>query len=293
MEGVAVSQIERIVDKLATLAELRARRKQLELAGFSGHVSVPVALGKPPAWDACTLASCWAGHNAAERRMNMLSPAMPPTIFDAYLQKMLDAGCNTAHLFVANRADGEYGGYSIYGPEWGWQINTAFCRLMLDRIEDLRAAGFGIVLWLMADDSGPYAAAAKSNFPRYVSDLRTQGFFRQASTVVVGLELDEYWSRNESAALAACVRQVYDGKIGTHQTSSKYDYASGIADILFYQVNPGMSPSGIEREARKVRAATGLPLNFFELSREPDRERCVAAMAGGAFGVGNWDGGPL
>ena len=107
---MAVSKIERIVDKLATLAELRARRKQLELAGFSGHVSAPVALGKPPAWDACTLASCWAGHNAAERRMNMLSPAMPPTIFDAYLQKMLVAGCNTAHLFVANRADGEYGG---------------------------------------------------------------------------------------------------------------------------------------------------------------------------------------
>lgn len=240
-----------------------------------------------PKWDECTKASCWNGANASQRMMNILSPHMSEDKFKSYMEWMKSRGCNTAHVFTSNQKDGENAGYCIYGPSWSWKVNADYCKLMINRIKALRKNKFGIVLWLFADDSGGYNSEAKKNFAQYLSDLKKQGFLDYASTVVVGLELNEYYSASDVAKLVSATHQYYSGKIGTHQTSGQYSFA-GLANICFYQVNPGMSVSGIKAEAAKVKAITGMPLNFFEIERSPSREKCEAAMAGGAFGVGNW-----
>ena len=99
--------------------------------------------------------------------------------------------------------------------------------------------------------------------------------------------MDEYFGASQVAALVSATRAVYGGKIGTHETSGRAGFA-GLADICFYQVSPGKSAAQIEAEARRIKAAVGKPVNFFELSRHEDRALCEAALKGGAFAVGNW-----
>lgn len=251
-------------------------------------VVVPSA-GSIPAWDACTLASCWNGKNASQRMMNILSPAFTDAKFAQYRDWMLSIGCNTAHLFLSNKADGEGGGYCIYGQSWSWTVNKAFCDIFLARIADLRAHGFAVVPWLFADDSGAWNKEAAKDFPRYLADLKAAGLLDQSSIVVDGLELDEYYQSSQVSTLANAIRKVWTGKVGTHQTSGRFDYAA-LADIVFYQVNPGKSAAQIKAEAQKVVKATGKPLCFFELDRQPNRALCDAALAGGAYAVGNWKG---
>lgn len=241
----------------------------------------------PPAWDKCRLASCWDGAGAARRMMNILSPGMDEPKFRRYLDWMRARGCDTAHLILANRRDGEHAGYCIYGPEWSWKVNDAWVALMKGRIDAIRDEGLAVVLWLITDDSGPYAKALIANPALYCADLKRLGLLDQASTVVLGLELDEYWSAAQISQAAHALRGVYSGKIGTHQTSGRCDYHV-YGDICFYQVSPGKSSAWIEQEARRVRNATDKPLNFFELERQPARIKCEAALRGGAFGVGNW-----
>lgn len=241
-----------------------------------------------PAWDACTRASCWNGSNAQQRMMNMLSPAFTDAKFAQYRDWMLSVGCNTAHVFLSNKADGE-GGYCIYGTSWTWEINAAFCDSFRSRIADLRAHGFAVVVWLLADDSSAWNKEAAKNFPKYLQDLKAQGLLDHASTVVAGLELDEYYQSAQVSALVNAIRRVYPGKVGTHQTSGRYEF-SALADVVFYQVNPGKTAAQIKAEAQKVVKATGKPVCFFELARQPNRALCDAAFAGGAFAVGNWKG---
>lgn len=112
------------------------------------------------------------------------------------------------------------------------------------------------------------------------------GWLKLASTIVVGLEVDEYWSSSQVAAHIATIRRHYKGKVGVHHTSGKAAYAPH-ADILFYQVSPGKSASQIAAETRKA-LASGRPVNFFELDRHENRPLSEAALAAGAYGVGNW-----
>ena len=258
------------------------------LSGCSTIRTLPgIGAAMVPAWDEATLASCWNGANAEQRNMNILSPGMSDGKFKERVAWQEKRGANTVHLFVSNKADGEYAGYSIYGGAWDWSIDAAFCETFRDRIAYCRGRGMAVVLWLFADDSSAWNRAAAADFPRYLRDLESEGLLKYASTVVVGLELDEYFNAAQVGALVQATRKVYGGKVGTHETSGRAGFA-GLADICFYQVSPGKSASQIEAEARKIKAAVGKPVNFFELSRHADRPLCEAAMKGGAFAVGNW-----
>jgi hypothetical protein len=131
--------------------------------------------------------------------------------------------------------------------------------------------------------------------------------------VVVGLELGEYYQLPRAlgaalklcfgiqpeevpellraakvSALVAATRKHYSGPVGTHENSGELRFAN-LGDFVCYQVNPGHDAKWIENEARRVKKAIGGKiLNFFELSRNPDRFLCEAAFRGGADMVGNW-----
>ncbi len=242
---------------------------------------------KVPSWENAAHASCWDGSNARKRMMNLLSPAFSEGKVDDYIAWMKSRGCDTAHLIVANRSDGEGGGYTIYGSSWSWKVDQNICNMMKARIKKLRANKFAVVIWLFTDDSSAYTKVAKANFPQYLNDLKAQGLLAEASTVVLGLELDEYFGASDVDKLAKATRAVYSGKIGTHHTSGKVSFAK-FGDIVFYQVSPGKSASWIKAEAKRIKATTGKPLNFFEIERNPDRVKSQAAIDGGAYGVGNW-----
>lgn len=278
---------------IATINNIEWRQKNMWekiinwLKEIFGGNSGDNSSSKIPTWDKCDKATCWDGSNAQKRMMNMLSPGMSDGKFTDYMNWMKSRGCNTAHLFTSNKADGENAGYCIYGNNWDWSVDPNFVNVMKNRIDTLRKNGFGIVLWLFADDSGTWNALAKKNFPQHLNDLKKQGLLDKASTIVVGLELDEYFNATDVAKLVNATRAVYSGKIGVHHTSNKTTFAS-LADLVFYQVKPGTSVAVIKSTVTSVKAKTGKPVNMFEMERHPDRARSEAAFAGGAFGVGNW-----
>lgn len=239
-------------------------------------------------WDKCTKSSNWTGKNASIRLMNILSPHMPDNSFNDRVSFIKSRECNCVHLILANRADGEYCGYSIYGGSITWNINKNYTDIMGNRIKKLRADGFGIVLWLVTDDDGGWNKTLAGNFKKYVEDIKSLGWFDYASTVVLGIEMDEYWGASQVQDCVGALRSVYPGKVGIHMTSGKWEWIS-LGDILFYQVNPGRSAAQIESDARGVVSKCGgKPVNFFELSRSEDRALSEAAFRGGCYGVGNW-----
>lgn len=244
--------------------------------------------GTVPSWKECTLASCWDGNNASKRMMNMLSPRFSDNKFNTYLNWQKSRGCNTVHLILSNKGDGEGGGYSIYSNNnMLGSLNVGMINHFRDRIIKCRNAGMAVVLWGMTDDSGSWNKKLLSNPSKYAQDLETTGLLQYASTFVLGLEMTEYSSSSGPwIQFRDGIQKFFRNGIGVHHNSGRTDFA-GIADILFYQVSPGKSISKIKSEtARALR--TGKPVNFFELDRGPNRKLCQAAIGAGAFAVGNW-----
>ena len=245
---------------------------------------------KVPSWDKATLSSNWNGSNAQQRMMNILSPSMSDAKFKERVAFMKSRGVNTAHVFTMNKGDGECAGYSPFGNNFtSYAVDKAFADKMTKRIKELRKQKWAVVLWLAADDSGAWTkdvVSSASKCEKYVKAIKDLGWFDEASTVVAGLEMDEYWSANQAALMVSTIRKHYKGKVGTHHCSSKAPFA-GLGDILFYQVEPGKSVQAIKADTKKA-LTYGKPVNFFELQRNPNRTLCQAAMEAGAFAVGNW-----
>lgn len=242
-----------------------------------------------PSWDRATLASCWNGRNAEVRMMNILSPTMPESEFRARSEWMLGRGCNAAHVLLCNRENGDFAGYSPWGAGKAPAVSPCdpgTVSTMKSRIRRLRSAGFSVVVWVMSDDSEPWAEHLARNADSCIARISEAGLFDDASTVVAGLEMDEYWGASEASAVVRAIRSVYGGKVGVHHTSGRMTFA-GMGDILFYQTSPGKSAREISDETRRA-LSCGVPVNFFELARSPDRTLCEAARKAGAFGVGNW-----
>lgn len=230
----------------------------------------------PPRWSRCTKASCWDGKNAAHRMMNILSPYFPEDEFRARVRWAEARGCNTLHLFLVNKGDGEGAGYRV--------TDAATAKLMEKRIVWARKRGLGVVLWILADDSNAWAKEVFANPDATVDAARP--LLKHASTVVLGLEMDEYGSPQDWQRLKDALRRRYSGRIGTHHTSGHAGYA-GLGDILFYQIDPGRNAAQVA-SATKAALNVGKPVNMFELERHPARELAQAALDAGAFGVGNW-----
>ena len=240
-----------------------------------------------PRWDRCSKASCWDGNNAQRRMMNILSPHFSEGKVRDYLKWQKGRGCNTVHLILCNRADGEGGGYSIYGNGISWNVDKNWAKQARERIAQCRREGLAVVLWGATDDDGGWNRQLLSNPEQYMRDLDTAGLLDYCSMFVLGLEMTEWrCSVEQITAYRDAVRSVYGGKIATHHNSDRVDYAN-MGDILMYQTSPGKSAAQIAQHTHRA-LSTGKPVWYFELERYPARELCKVALDNGATGVGNW-----
>lgn len=261
----------------------------LAAALVAACLSCELGGGGPPSWREATLASCWDGPNAERRMMNILSPLMSETVFRERVRWMRSRGCNTAHVFLVNRENGDHAGYSPWGagvPPSAAPCDARTVSLMRDRIRHLRHSGLAVVVWIMSDDSVPWARALASDASACLARIKEAGLLDDASTVVAGLEMDEYWGAADAARVIAACRSVYAGKVGVHHATGRVPFAT-MGDILFYQTAPGKTAAQIAAETRAA-LAHGKPVNVFELDRHPNRALAEAALAAGAYGVGNW-----
>lgn len=244
---------------------------------------------RAPTWNKATHASCWDGPDAEKRMMNVMSPLMDEATFAERLRFMKGRGANTAHVLLVNRGNGECAGYSPWGIGIGPCVgpcDAETVRLMRHRISVLRDHGLAVVVWVMSDDSKPWARDLAANAQDCMAAIANAGLFDDASTVVAGLEMDEYWDAGEASAVIGAIRRVYGGMVGVHHTGGRAPFV-GLCDILFFQTAPGKSAAKIASETERA-LTSGKPVNFFELDRHPNRELCEAALEAGAFGVGNW-----
>ncbi len=244
---------------------------------------------KPPAWNEANLASCWDGPSAEFRMMNILSPLMDDATFAARVGYMKSRGANTAHVFLVNKENSECSGYSPWGVGVGPCIGPCDAEVvawMKRRIHALRRNGFAVVVWVQADDSHSWSRDLALNAADCMVEIANAGLFDDVSTVVAGLEMDEYWGYGEAAAVVSAIRSVWGGMVGVHHTGGRMPFV-GLADILFYQTAPGKTPAQIAAETRRA-LSFGKPVNFFELDRHANRTLCEAALGAGAFGIGNW-----
>lgn len=234
-----------------------------------------------PKWDETRRASCWDGANASRRMMNILSPHFSDGKFREYVKWMQSRGCDTAHVFLINKGDGEGGGYNC-------ATNADHARLAKARIAKLRKEGFAVVPWIIADDSSAWARDLFGHADTRLQALDRAGLFDEASYVVLGLEMDEYGGGDEWRRVAVALRAVWKGKVGAHYKSGNSFPFVGLADIVLGQLEPkNANPGAIAAQVAAIRrlgkAAVG-----FEYARGPDRRLAQAALDAGAIGCGNW-----
>lgn len=274
LANVAANAIDKLgADGLADKAQ-EALEKYVAKAsdGTVGDLS-PAPLKK------CVHASLWA-KKAAHRMMNILSPKMPDDVFEQRVQWMEKRGCDWVALFLANQGDGEYAGYK------GWNANDA--TVMLHRIRNLRKRGFGIVPFVVADDSPGTIKELLADPVGKVATMKAAGLFDLASAICIGLEMDE--TKNDSGwkTLAKALADALPGiPLATHHASTSCKYR-GLGEIVMIQLSPDKaSAASIRSEIKKV-AAWGKRPWVFEIAREEARDLCQAALANGAEAVGNW-----
>jgi hypothetical protein len=236
----------------------------------------------PPRWGKCRKASCWDGPNASRRMMNILSPHFPEDEFRDRVRWMEKRGCDTAHVILVNKADGEGAGYNC-----ATDANAA--KLARKRITYLRKHGFAVVPWIITDDSSAWAKDLFANAAGRVKALAKAGLFKDASYVVLGLEMDEYGSAKDWQKVKDALRAAgWCGKVGIHQRSERYEFA-GLGDIFLGQIEPSKAtPARVAAQIDLIRNHFGKAAVGFEYARHPARELAQAALSAGAFAVGNW-----
>lgn len=237
---------------------------------------------KPRRWTKCRLSRGW--EDAAHmRHMNNLSPHMPDGEFKRRVRDMAKAGCDHAHVFLCNKADGQYAGY---------RPDPSTAPLMARRMGYMRKHGLAVFAWLMADDSTAWAKEfAEKTYQRDIAEWQRMGLFRDVSAVVIGLEVNEYWKRGQCEAIAkACAERLPDRVgIGIHMTSGQWEWARiGAIDFLEYQQTNGT----VSQRANEIVAVRGKlggkRVGAFEMAWSPDHNLCLAMLKAGAWSVGNW-----
>ena len=155
-------------------------------------------------------------------------------------------------------------------------------------------------IWdLVTDDSSDWNRQIYNNFEQYCKDLYDNGFFYCASIIVLGLELDEQnnFTAEEVQHMIEILRTYSKNiPIATHWISwpegpatSTGDYSWNNGDIIFAQVKPEAQNDILigSIDAAKKAVPNGL-VYMFELDRKENNDKCLIALANGAFGVGNW-----
>ena len=238
-------------------------------------------LGIVPSWRECRKASCWDGSNAQRRMMNIMSPYFTEGKFREYVDWMLKRGCDTAHFFLINKADGEGGGYNC-------ATDSNAAKLAARRIAYLRKKGMAVVPWLIADDSSAWAKDLFSHAGQQVQAIAKAGLFKHASFVVLGLEMNEYGSASEWNRVNVALRSCWKGRVGVHHTSGNSFPFAGMADIVLGQLEPKSATDDAIRNQIAAIERLGKKAIGFEYSRNPDRHKAEIAFCAGAIGVGNW-----
>ena len=218
-------------------------------------------------------------------RSTLLLPGQPH-LLGSTLMTLQARGYTDIYLYVVN--EGDFGGSVVFN----WYEDPQGYREILDAAV---RAGIRPVVWLAPDDAPSFHRNSASRLPALwrtfipaIDDL--------VGSYVLGLEVNEYWSRAEQFALARALPT--SKPVFVHFTSGRSEsvssYWSRIRTTgLLYQYD-SQRANGVRRETREVvrmlaRAGKVVVAGEFddELSESVTRALGDVAMDNGAIGYGN------
>lgn len=200
------------------------------------------------------------------------------------VEASLRYGYTHIYLYVMNESDYDGTHFNFYDRPQEYRA----------LLSEVRAAGLAPVVWLAPDDAPGLHAQLPPQRLMEIWNRFVPAIDDQVSSYVLGLEMDEYWSRAEQSALGKHLRSLTAKPIFVHLQPGLWEpaleeWASG----LIYQYGFGKSTGQIQEKTRELRerlAAAGKLLIAGEYSHPNVRTSIVlgnAAMDAGAHGFGN------
>jgi hypothetical protein len=159
------------------------------------------------------------------------------------------------------------------------------------RLQELRDNGIEPVVWMTSDQNKCFTerslSAIKADFDRLVPVIDSV-----VSSYLLGLELNEYWTRAEADELGNHLQGLTSKKVAAHQTGGRWDYCkSSWCDYMILQYGFVLSESAIKDMTRRAIADLKKPVVAGEYNLSGPESLSVrlgdAAIAAGASGFGN------
>jgi hypothetical protein len=176
-----------------------------------------------------------------------------------------------------------------FSPVFDYYQNPPAFRSLL---REIRQAGLLPVVWLNPDDSpvnaGRSVEALKARLNTLVPVIDDL-----VSSYVLGLELNEYLSFDESNRLGQHLNGLTTKKIAVHQTAGRWDYCRpGWCDYMLLQYGFGKSAAFVADMTKRAINALDKPVvageyNLSKTGEANARKLGDAAMQAGAIGFGN------
>ena len=203
------------------------------------------------------------------------------------------SGYNSIFLYLLNQ--GDYHSRSVTPYQnlrgiIGGDFNETTIANWRAELLSMIAQNIRPVLWLFADDSEKIRKAPVDELKRFIEKMTTS-FDDLPIMWVLGLEVDEYWSKAQADDLGSYLKRHAVNPVGIHQRSYRTDYmVSPWVDYGVYQTGFTGSWLDLYNDALAAQAQIGKPLLFAEYQKggsfTATQEGLAAAFAGSA-GVGN------
>lgn len=200
------------------------------------------------------------------------------------LEAALSRGYTHLYIYVMNEEDYDATQFNFYERPQEYR----------EVLSEIRAAGLLPVVWLAPDDApGLHAQLPPERLMEVWSEF-VPAIDDQVSSYVLGLEMDEYWTREEQSALGRHLRSLTAKPIFVHLQPGLWEPAlEEWATGLVYQYGFDLSVEQIQATTRELRerlSAAGKLFIAGEYSLanvETSLELGNAAMEAGAHGFGN------
>ena len=210
--------------------------------------------------------------------------------------KILDdikaAGYNSIFLYTLNQGDYHARSVSPYqSGTIGGEFSEAKIQNWRNELVKMLNQDIRPILWLAADDSPAIAKTSGVEFKRYIQKM-VQSFDDLPVMWVVGLEVDEYWSKAQAHELGTYLKSIAGNPVGIHQLSGQTSMMTyPWVDFAVYQEGFEGDWTTIYSSALQKQELLGnKPLLFAEYERGISTaafQKGLAAAFARSAGVGN------
>ena len=191
------------------------------------------------------------------------------------------------HIYLYAMNEGDYGGRTVFN----WYRDPAGFRQILQELVD---DGLAPVVWLAPDDAPNFHRDSAEVLPELwrsfipaIDDL--------ASSYVVGLEMDEYWSGSEQNDLGRHLNTLTEKPLFVHYRTGEWEGARAPwVDGIVYQYGSGVTEAEVRAQTRDlISELSPLGKTFiageyaYRVEEAYARRLGEAALEAGADGTGN------